>query len=437
MAGTGIGTFSDRLRDGVRGGSPFSPIREQGFINGLWYDSNGTFPGGPAAELDELLHRGDWIRVGLAGDLADYPLIDAWGNPVEAWQVDYFGQPAGYTADPQENIKYIAAHDNETLFDTVQLKAPVGTSMDDRVRIQNLGASIVALGQGIPFFHAGQDILRSKSMDRDSYNSGDWFNQIDWSLDTSSWGHGLPVADKNQSNWGIMQPLLADPALVPERSDRVRAFEHLREVLSIRKSSPLFRLRTADDVKAHLAFHNTGAGQIPGLIVMGLTDEDGSIDRRVERIVTLVNARDTAESFNLPELAGTAMELHPVQAASTDPVVGTSTYDPATGTFGVPARTTAVFIAHRPAGDQIELLLEDVEALVAAGTLNPGQGNALAAKLNAALAQVEKGNPIPAIGALGAFINQVEALVQGGILTQEEGQALADEAEHLIGLIGG
>ena len=26
--------------------------------------------------------------------------------------------------------------------------------------------------QGIAFFHAGSDILRSKSLDRDSYNSG-------------------------------------------------------------------------------------------------------------------------------------------------------------------------------------------------------------------------------------------------------------------------
>ena len=32
----------------------------------------------------------------------------------------------------------------------------------------------VVLVQGIAFFHAGSDILRSKSLDRDSYNSGDF-----------------------------------------------------------------------------------------------------------------------------------------------------------------------------------------------------------------------------------------------------------------------
>lgn len=31
---------------------------------------------------------------------------------------------------------------------------------------------MVALSQGIPFFHAGDELLRSKSLDRDSYNSG-------------------------------------------------------------------------------------------------------------------------------------------------------------------------------------------------------------------------------------------------------------------------
>ena len=59
----------------------------------------------------------DWIRVGLAGNLADYSFVDRFGNTVTGAQVDYNGQPAGYTADPQEVINYVEAHDNETLFD--------------------------------------------------------------------------------------------------------------------------------------------------------------------------------------------------------------------------------------------------------------------------------------------------------------------------------
>ena len=40
-----------------------------------------------------------------------------------------------------------------------------------------LALATVMLSQGRPFVHAGDDLLRSKSLDRDSYNSGDWFNR--------------------------------------------------------------------------------------------------------------------------------------------------------------------------------------------------------------------------------------------------------------------
>ncbi|MGE5234053.1 MAG: pullulanase-type alpha-1,6-glucosidase, partial [Acidobacteriota bacterium] len=221
MAGTGIGTFNDRLRDGARGGGPFSGIQEQGFLTGLWYDPNATDQGSLDAQRQRLLLESDWLRVGLAGSLADYQLVDRNGNLVSASQIDYNGQPAGYTADPQEIINYVEAHDNETLFDTIQLKAPVATTMADRVRMQNLGVSLLAFGQGVPFFHAGVDLLRSKSLDRNSYNSGDWFNRIDFTYQHDNWGVGLPPARDNQSNWTLHQPLLANPALDPQPGDIV------------------------------------------------------------------------------------------------------------------------------------------------------------------------------------------------------------------------
>ena len=121
---------------------------------------------GSQVELDTLLLLSDQIRVGMAGNLAGYQFIDRNGNPVTGAEVDYNGQPAGYTQDPQEDITYISKHDNQTLYDNNTYKAPVGTSMQDRVRIQSVGLSTVLLGQGVPFMHAGSDLLRSKSFDR-------------------------------------------------------------------------------------------------------------------------------------------------------------------------------------------------------------------------------------------------------------------------------
>ena len=347
MAGTGIGTFSDRLRDAVRGGGPFDGgndlIRRQGFISGLYYDPN-ALNTGSQAEKDTLLLNADQIRVGLAGNLAAYTFVDRYGNLVTGAQVDYNGSPCGYTQDPQEHIVYISKHDNQTLYDINQYKMPEDATMEERVRAQNVGLSIVTLSQGVPFLHAGSDMLRSKSMDRDSYNSGDWFNKLDFTYQDNNWGVGLPVAEKNQENWPLIAPRLANPALKPAPADILSNVHHLQEMLAIRQSSPFFRLQTAAQVQEHLAFHNTGPDQIPGLIVMSLSDPLRQVDPNYARIVVLFNPTDEPVVFGEVSLIHAGLTLHPLQQASYDPVVRTATFDPDTGVFTIPARTTAVFV---------------------------------------------------------------------------------------------
>ncbi len=352
MGGTGIGTFSDRLRDAVRGGGPFdggtSRITNQGFINGLVYDPNAqSYPPGTAEA--EMLVSADQIRVGLAGNLAAYEFVAADGVIRGGSEIDYNGSPAGYTEDPQENIVYISAHDNETLFDMSQYKHPVATSTADRARAQNVGIDITALAQGVNFFHAGMDMLRSKSMDRDSYNSGDWFNRLDFTYQDNNWAVGLPVASKNQAEWPVMAPFLANPALDPSPGDIEASVAHMLEILEIRDSSPLFSLETAGDVQDRLAFHNTGPAQIPGLIVMSLSDTVGDdLDPDADGIWTVFNASDDDILFPVAELVGADLVLHPVQASSADSIVRTASFDAVTGGFAVPARTTAVFVELAP-----------------------------------------------------------------------------------------
>jgi len=76
-------------------------------------------------------------------------------------------------------------------------------------------------------------------------------------------------------------------------------------------------------------------------------------------------------------------------------------------------------------------LIEDVEALVAAGSLNAGQGNALIVKLETAIKNLDKGKADTALNNLNAFVNQVMAFVKGGVLSPEEGQALIDVANAI------
>jgi pullulanase-type alpha-1,6-glucosidase len=337
--GTGVGTFNDRIRDAVRGGAHddegIEHARTQGFVNGLFYDPNAENPG-DGEEKSRLLHFADLVRAGLAGNLADFRFTDRHGREVPASAIDYNGQPAAYASDPQETVNYVAAHDNETLFDINQYKLPADTSMEDRVRVVNLANSIVALAQGVPFFHAGQDMLRSKSFDGNSFDSGDWFNLLDFSYRGNGWARGLPPAWDNEANWPYAGPLLADANMAPQQAHILAAARHLREMLEIRSSSGLFRLRTAQDVMQRLTFHNTGPDQVPGLIAMHLAGADG------EGLMVVFNA--TTDRQIVPFSRGGGYELHPAQKASYDPVVRTAGWDSEDGAFRVPARTTAVFV---------------------------------------------------------------------------------------------
>ncbi|HNS03698.1 MAG TPA: pullulanase-type alpha-1,6-glucosidase, partial [Anaerolineae bacterium] len=347
MAGTGIGTFSDRLRDAVRGGGPFDGgqdlIRRQGFANGQYYDPN-ALNSGSQAELEGLLHASDLVKLGMAGNLADYQLVDMHGNLVTGAQIDYNGQPAGYTDDPQEEIVYVSKHDNQTLYDINAYKIPTARTTAERARAQIVGLSTVLLGQGVPFLHAGVDLLRSKSIDRDSYNSGDWFNRLDWTYSETGWGSGLPRASVNQDNWPLIQPLLANPALDPATDDIQMSTAMMQELLQLRYSSPLFRLQTAQEVMERLTFLNNGPDQLPGLIVAVLSDAvEPDLDPDRETIVVLINANDEAQTFADASLVGATLALHPVQANGVDDVVKTASFDPASGAFTLPGRTAAVF----------------------------------------------------------------------------------------------
>ena len=354
MFGTGIGSFNDRLRDTVRGGgccdSGTSVISQQGFINGVYYDPNAL----ASQTKDDLLRLGDLVKVGLSGTLRDYSFVDRTGTVRKNSQIDYFGQPAGFTANPAETINYIEAHDNQTLFDLNAYKLPANTSLADRVRVQNLGAAITILSQGVPFLHAGQELLRSKSMDRNSYDAGDWFNKLDFSYQSNNFGVGLPLADSNQDMWPLMSPILTNPLIKPDSAAILRARDYVQDLLAIRQDSSLFRLRSAADVASRLRFYNTGPQQVPGLIVMSIDGQHPQryADGKYKAVVVLFNVDKVAKAITVPELQGLRLALHPIQQrSSSDLVVHGASYNNATGGFTIPARSTAVFVDRSAAID--------------------------------------------------------------------------------------
>lgn len=333
MAGTGIATFSDRARDAVRGGSPFdSDPGVQGFASGLYTDPNSSTANGTSAEQKaRLLHYQDLIKIGLSGNLATYRFTDTDGKEVKGSEVDYNGQPAGYAAAPGDALAYADAHDNESLYDALTYKLPATTSADDRARMQVLAMATAALSQGPSLSQAGSDLLRSKSLDRNSFDSGDWFNAIHWDCrDGNGFGRGLPMAADNASKWPYATPLLSTVKVgCPQIEGSSAAYQDLER---IRTTENVFSLSTAGQVQSKLSFPLSGKDETPGVITMELGD-----------LVVVFNATPKAQEQTVGALAGTAYALHPVQAAGADPIVKSSSYEAKTGTFAVPGRTVAVF----------------------------------------------------------------------------------------------
>ncbi|HLO94400.1 MAG TPA: alpha-1,6-glucosidase domain-containing protein, partial [Burkholderiaceae bacterium] len=297
LAGSGIGTFSDRARDALRGGSPGdgSPagLVRQGWGNGLFSAPNGE--AGPATEA-QLHDAADLIRVGLAGSLRSYRLQDWRGVSRSLAEIAYGDQPAGYAGEPAEVVNYAENHDNHTLFDNHVLRLPRDASREERVRAQLLATAVTAYSQGVAYFHAGMEILRSKSLDRNSFDSGDAFNRLDWSLQDNGFGAGLPPAPDNASAWPLYRRLLADPSIKPRPRDIRLARDMFLDQLRVRAGSSLFHLRSAAEVQRRLSFPRLPQEAPPTLLLARL-DGRGLAGAGFRELLLVFNAGRTAQQL--------------------------------------------------------------------------------------------------------------------------------------------
>jgi pullulanase/glycogen debranching enzyme len=348
MVSVSIGTFTDRLRDALRGGGPFDSgdnlVKNQGFATGECYDlneKNGTAC--TDAQRASLAARQTMMRLGMAANLKDFVINGKKGS-----EIDYNGSPAGYAMEPLDIINYAGAHDNETVWDSAQLKHPAATTAAERARAQVVTLGTILMSQGTPFLHAGDELLRSKSLDRDSYNAGDWFNRVDWSATTNYWGEmGLPSEEKNKDNWDLFKPFLASTVIAPTAADIAATRDAVLDLIKVRKDTSMLRLPTGADIQACVSFPDAAAQQ-DGLVVMrvaGTKAAGGACgDGKYKSMVVLINGNKAAQTFTAASYAGATVTLHPVQSAGSDARVKTAAFNSANGGFTVPGRTIAVFV---------------------------------------------------------------------------------------------
>jgi hypothetical protein len=119
-----------------------------------------------------------------------------------------------------------------------------------------------------------------------------------------------------------------------------------------------------------------------------------------------------------------------------DRVVKTSRFNRTTGTFTIPARTTAVFVEYEQPQVRIGQLIEDVQSLVSEGTLNGTQGDSLIAKLDSAIQALDEGDTLAARFSLVAFGNEVFNLIRLGDLPSSKGLPLIIKTKDILWQIG-
>ena len=218
----GFAYFNDTIRDGLRGSTFFSDAL--GFITG-------------ATDMGEKL------------------------------QTCFRGLPF-WCHDPKQNINYVSCHDNNTFLDRISLACP-RSSFHEKIRMYKLGSVFYMMSQGIPFMHAGEEMLRSKPDGKggyveNSFKSSDQVNSIKWDL-------------------------------LEQRAYR-DTYEYYQGLIAFRKAHPALRLISAYEILSHvlpihcdhpqlLAFHING--DIPG--------------EPSEELFVAFNAAETAEVISLPE----------------------------------------------------------------------------------------------------------------------------------------
>lgn len=337
LNGSGIGTFNDRLRDAARGtrhgDDVATTVSRKGWING--------------AQGRELAEAADLIRAGLAGSLRDVVLPLQDGRTVAAQDLVYSGQPAGYVSEPGEVVNYVENHDNPTLFDLNAFKLPLNTGAMARAQLQVLGSALVALSQGVAYWHAGQEVLRSKSMDMNSFDSGDWFNRLDWSLRDNGFGAGLPPGQDSRAFWSAMAPRLVRPGIKPTpQVIRFSRDAHL-DLLRLRASTPLLRLPTAQAIRERVSFPGSGPGSRADLIAMRIEGR-GWPGSPHAAVLVVLNAADEAGVLVLKPEEAAAWVLHPVLAspeAADGRLREQARWAAPQRSITVPPRSAAVFVA--------------------------------------------------------------------------------------------
>ena len=139
-----------------------------------------------STQTPEFAFFSDTLRDALRGPMGDdYKggFVSGVGGYANNVANCILGAP-NWCKSPTQSINYASCHDNLALFDKITMSTH-GKTQEERIQMNNLAAAVVMLSQGVPFFQAGEEMLRSKptadgKFDHNSYKSSDEVNSLKW-----------------------------------------------------------------------------------------------------------------------------------------------------------------------------------------------------------------------------------------------------------------
>ena len=205
-------------------------------------DHQGAFLAGIAGSEES-------VKAGLAGMVA-HPQVDFS-------KVNYSKE--SWVNSPLQTINYVSCHDDMCLVDRLKTSMP-NLSQDDLIRIDELAQTVVFTAQGVPFMLSGEEMLRDKKGVHNSFNSPDSINHLDWNN------------------------LKRYPQL----------FDYYRNLISLRRNHPAFRLNTTEEVNRHLEFLQAA----DCVVAFRLKDHAGG--DQWEDIIVVLNSNAEAREVAIP-----------------------------------------------------------------------------------------------------------------------------------------
>ena len=211
----------------------------------------------------------DTIRDGMKGSVfnnTEKGYISGSGSAAVIQQC-FLGAPS-WCKSPTQTVNYASCHDNMSLIDRITMSTAEST-VEDRIRMNNLSAAIYMMSQGVPFMQAGEEMLRSKPLpaggfDHNSYKSPDSVNSIKWNN-------------------------LNDAAYMD-------VYNYYQGLIAFRKAHPALRMTTADAVAANITVIEGLANKATAFQFAANANGDSA-----EGIYVIFNPANEALDVTLPE----------------------------------------------------------------------------------------------------------------------------------------